>query len=133
MNYGIRPFRQEDFKNIANWWSSAGECPPLDGMMIEDGTFVLEIEGVAALSLTVFLTQSKEISYLEGFVKNPLFHEFNLNKYGQLLWDHCFKYASDKGYKRIICYCAVEKLIGIYSKFGMTLTCRNLSSLAKEI
>lgn len=133
MNFKIRPYVSNDFNEIVSWWTKQNECPPTPGMMIEDGTFVLEIENIPALSLTVFLTQSKEISYIEGFVKNPVFKGVSLEAFGSKLWEHCFQYAKEKGYNRIICYCIENKLKDKYARFGMTTTCSSLTSFVKEL
>lgn len=131
MNYNIRPYSFSDFEMVYSWWTSAKECPPILGMMINDGSFILELNGVPALSLTVFLTQSKEISFIEGFIKNPEFRNTNLEEYGKILWNHCFNYAKDSGYNRIICYCLENKLIDKYKRFGMEQSASNLTSFVR--
>lgn len=133
MNYSIRSYKAADFNEISSWWKFYNEHPPLEGMMVEDGTFVLEVENVSALSLTAFCTQSKEIAYFEGFIKNPIFYGYNLSEQGQALWNHCFQYLKDKNYKRVICYCKVEALKDKYRSFGMSDNLSGLSSFCKEL
>lgn len=101
--------------------------------MVEDGTFVLELDNIAVLSATVLLTQSKEMAYIEGFIKNPAVKHFNLECYGKSLWEHCYDYAKAKGYKRVLTYPSVNKLVEKYTRFGMRITVRNLTSLVKEL
>lgn len=127
----IRSFKHEDFKMIESWWIDSGQCPPLSGMMTEDGTFILEINNIPSLSMTVFKTQSS-IAYFEGFIKNPNIKK-NLHKEGQILWDHCFSYAKKNGYKQVICYCMVDKLKQKYISYGMNESAKNLSAFVKEI
>jgi hypothetical protein len=122
MNPTIRSYKDADFDTIVSWWEDYKECPPLEGMMLSDGSFILELNKVPAMSLTVLLTQSKEISYIEGFIKNPLFKDINLESYGKILWNHCFEYAKSRGYKRAICFSMEEKLFNKYERFGMTKT-----------
>ncbi len=128
----IRSYKPSDFDMICKWWTDQNECPPLQGMMIPDGTFILEKNKVPALSLTVFLTQSKEIAYLEGFIKNPEFKE-SLEKEAHTLWQHCFDYAKFYGYTRVICYCMQEKLKQKYVRLGMTLSGNNLTSFVRSL
>lgn len=132
MEINIRKYSNSDFQMIYSWWTDQKEHPPIDGMMIEDGTFILELNNIPALSLTVFKTQSREMAYLEGFIKNPQFKQ-SLHSYSKILWNHAFLYAKNEGYKRVICLCAVDKLENKYIDLGMTKTAKNLSSFAREI
>lgn len=132
MNYLIRPYTHKDFEMIASWWTMQGESAPIFGMMVEDGTFVLEIDGIPALTQTVLLTQSKELCYLEGFCKNPEFKKISLECYVPLLWDQVFSYAKNKGYKRILGYCKVDKLKNKYKRLGLIQVMDNLSGFTKE-
>jgi hypothetical protein len=129
----IKQFKPSDYEMIASWWTSYNEPAPVQGSMISDGTFIMEINKTPALCLTTFLTQSKEVAYIAGFVKNPKFKDINLEPEGKLLWDHCFKFAKDKGYKRVICFSVVSKLADKYERFGMRKTYNNLNSFVKEL
>lgn len=126
----IRSYKPTDYENICSW---VGTRIP-EGMLVENGTFVLEIENVAALTLSVFLTQSKQVAYLMGFYKNPIFKSISLEPFGQQLWNHCFEHAQSKGYKRILCFAEtnVPKLQEKYMRFGMTKTI-DLVGFVKEI
>jgi hypothetical protein len=128
----IREYTPSDFSIISSWWTDQKECSPVEGMMIEDGTFILESDNVPALSLTVFKTQSKEMAYLEGFIKNPVFKR-SLEKEAAALWEHCFQYAKNCGYKRLVCYCLVDKLVEKYKRFGMIQTTSNLNSFVRVL
>jgi hypothetical protein len=132
MNYNIRPYKESDFETIHSWWIAAGECPPARGMMISNGTFVLEVDGVPALTQTVLLTQSKELCYLEGIAKNPEFKE-SLESLIPPLWETVFQYAKDRGYKNILGYCKVEKLKNKYQKLGLVKVMDNLSAFTREL
>ena len=128
----IRPYKQQDFSNVANWWKISTNQTPPEGLLIEDGTFILEIDATPALCLTVLKTQSKEISYLFGYVKNPEFKE-TLEEQGKDLWYHCFNYAKNAGYKRIMCIAQIDELKSKYERFGMTRTLNNVSTFAREL
>lgn len=128
----IRNYKHSDFEDIVSWWEHYKEVPPVQGAMMEDSTFVLEINNISALSLTVLFTQSKEIAYIEGFIKNPLFKE-SLEKQGAELWNHCFDYAKAQGYKRVFCYCAAEPLKNKYERFGMTKSVDKLTAFGREL
>lgn len=132
MTHTIRPYRHSDFSMIVSWWNAAGQCPPIEGMMSPAGSFVLELNGEPALSLSLLLTQSKEISFIEGFIKNPAFKQ-SLEEYGTVLWQHCFSVAEELGYKRVVCYCLEDKLINKYKRFGMEQTASGLSSFVRVL
>lgn len=129
----IRPYKNSDYEMISSWWTAYNEPAPIRGAMIENGTFILEFKNVPALCLTTLLTQSFEVAYVAGFVKNPLFKEIPLEPEGQHLWNHCFSYAKDKGYKRVLCFSVVDKLTKKYEKFGMKKTYNSLTSFVKEL
>lgn len=117
---------------VAGWWLDACQPMPTPGMLVEDGTFILELDSVPALCLSVFLTQSKDIAWTAGYIKNPKFKQ-SLEKEGAHLWTHCFNYAKEKGYNRVMCYSLVNKLTEKYKRFGMTQTCSNLSSFMRML
>lgn len=132
MNYIIRSYQHKDFSEVASWWNISTKQLPPEGLMIEDGTFILELNQIPALCLTVLKTQSKEICYLFGYVKNPKFHG-SLEEYGQALWNHCFDYAKNAGYKRIMCIAQISQLKHKYERFGMTRTLDGVSTFAREL
>lgn len=133
MNVNIRQYKNEDYEMIKSWHIiSTGETP-MDGLMIENGTFILERANIPALCLTVLLTQSNQVSYCFGYIKNPLFKEQNLENEGRALWEHCFSFAKEKGYNNILCFSNVDKLKDKYQRFGMRKTMDNLSSFVRNL
>lgn len=129
----IRPFRNTDFEMICSWWEFYGAVPPIAGMMCEDGTFILELGTEPVMTLSVLLTQSKEISYFEGYCAKPGLSKENSNDCGNILWDHCYKYLRDKGYKRVIIFTDKDSLARRYMDLGMTKAVGGLTSLAREL
>lgn len=132
MKHSIRPYNNKDFAAISDWYAiSTGQRPP-EGLLVEDGTFVVEIENMPILSWTVFKTQSKELCYLECFIKNPKM-TVSLETYGQLLFDHCANYARDCGFKRMVGLTHIPQLTKKCERFGMVRTLDNVSILNKEL
>ena len=129
----IKPYKNSDYPEVASWLflSYKQIAPP--SILLEEGTFILELDNVPALSLTVLLTQTKDMSYIFNFIKNPKFKNNNLEEYGQQLWNHCFDYAKSKGYKQIICFSENEKLTEKYQRFGMKKNLEHLTSFIKEL
>lgn len=132
MKVFIRPYHPNDYGMICSWWGEFGQDVPTPGMLLEDGTFILDLDGTSSLCLTVLLTQSKDMSYLFAYIKNPLYCGC-LEEYGKQLWDHCFDYAASKGYSRIICFADNPKLEAMYKRFGMIETTKNMTGLIKEL
>lgn len=129
----IRAYKPEDFQMLSSWSIGYGQSAPLEGMFSEDGTFILEIAGMPALSQSVLFTQSKQICYLELCIKNPAFRGINLESDLSVLWDHIFSYAKEKGYKNIFGYAMVDKLKVKYERMGLIKVADNLSSFSRSL
>jgi hypothetical protein len=132
-NILIRSFQDEDFELICSWWKAWNEVPPLPGMMISDGTFVLEYEDKPVMTLTAFKTQSKEIAYFEGYCRCPKLDTLVSNQLGVILWNHGYKYLKDNGFKRAIALTDKLALRNRYLELGMDWNLSNLYSLGKVL
>lgn len=126
----IRPYRHNDFEMICKWWMAIGEPAPLSGMMSEDGTFVLEHDGKASMSLTVLLTQTT-IAYFEGYISAPGTEHPKSD--GRALWDHCARYAKKLGHTQVIIYAAREKLVHRYQELGAIPVLTGLTGLVRSL
>lgn len=127
----IRAYKDSDYETIASWWTQAGEIGPLPGMMVEDGTFVVEIDGKPVMSQSVWLTQSKCIALFELFIRDP---NTKLPKdVGAKLWQHCFQYAKSRGYNFCITYSKEPRLTERLESFGMNKSLSGLQGLWKEL
>lgn len=133
MKYNVTPYSSSQFNEISSWWKESTGQEPLREMLLEDGTFILNLNGVPALCLTVLLTQSSCMSYLFGFVKNPLFKASNMEEYGKILWDHCCEYSKSRGHTQAICFSEIPSLQEKYKRFGMTPTVSNLTGFIKVL
>lgn len=118
---------------IVSWWNDACELPPLRTLMSEESTFILEIDAVPALSLTVFLTNNKTLSYVDGFIKSPSFKNRKLTTASTILWNHAFKFAKQRGYRWMIGF-ARNKLADYYiNNFDMNNLGREFTAIGKEL
>jgi len=122
----IRPFKESDFGLICSWWKAAGEFAPLPGMMTEDGTFVLELDGDPVMTLSCLKTQTKEISYFEGYCARPGLPKAVRNAIGRVLWEHGYQYLRNSGFKRVLIFTNKEALASRYERLGMN---RNMSGV----
>lgn len=129
----IRNYRPTDFSAIASWWTDRGDMAPHPGMLVEDGTFVLENDGEPAASQTILCTQSKDICILEFFCKNPKPVHPVPRGFEQVLWKHCFAWAKVRGYKYVVGYSKVERIFPRLEAAGMTRSLGGLQSFFKEL
>lgn len=126
----IRNYKNSDFTMLASWWTLSNVPCPLPGMMPEESTYILEKDNKALYSICLYLTNTKELCYIENFIKNP---EYKDKECSHLLVNHIFKVAKDLGYKRVICLSNNEKLKIRYQQLGGTPTLSNITSLVKEL
>lgn len=127
----IRLYKKEDFNIIKDWWIKSNEVPPIEEMLTEDSTFILEMHGKAKMCISVYLTNCKCVAYLENFIKDPEFKDSK--KSSKTLVEHAEIFAKEKGFRILVCYSYKEKLSKRYQELGYINTLNNLSSHAKEL
>lgn len=127
----IRLFNKNDYETIKMWWYKAHEIPPTLEMLPEDSTFILELDNKPQVSLTVYLTNSKHLAYLENFVKDPELKDSK--QYTELLVKHVEMFTKEQGYKVLACLAYKDKLKKRYEDLGYINTLNNLSSFIKEL
>lgn len=85
--------------------------------MPDGTTFVLFIEGVQALSVSLYPSNSEAIQ-VEAFIGNPSL-EGELRRRGtQVLLDYISNFAKELGYQRLWCMAPNERLRDYYEKIG---------------
>lgn len=131
--FHVRPYKESDYEEIVSWWNAANEPGPVPGEMAENGTFVLEIHGVPSMSLTLFLTQSKGVSFIEGFIAKPGLPKDDRREGGEMLWFVCYAFAKANGYTGVTTYAKNEGLVARYEQLGMTRSVSGLTALHKQI
>lgn len=128
----IRPYEESDYGEICSWWLEQDETPPYPGMMVNNGTFVLEYNGERVMTLTALMTQSKQISYLEGFCSKPGLNRSERNKLSLLILSWCIQFLKENHFKRTVILTHKLALKKRYQELGMTPIMRGLYSLGKE-
>ena len=129
----IRHYEDSDFDEICSWWRGHQEFAPLPGMMTEEGTFVLELDGKPVMTLSVMMTQSKQVSYFEGYCAKPGLDQIISNQLGVILWEHGYNYLKKNGYKRVIAFTDKKKLVDRYTALGMTPSMLCLTALGRNL
>ena len=133
MNISVRPYKESDYDMICEWWKAYEMAPPMRGMMIEDGTFVAELDGNPLMTITAFKTQSLEVSYLEGFCSKPGLINSIRNFASQSIVEHAYAYLRKLGFKRVNCLSLQDKLTKRYQELGGIVQCSGITSLGKEL
>lgn len=128
----VRPYKPEDYATLAGWYEGHGMAAPPADFFLEDGTFVLEINGELAASLSVFLTQSPYVNLLEGFIGNPK-AKFQRSQQNQHLVNRCYEYARSRGAKSVFCHTDCDKLNDRYEVLGMRKIPQQQFTLMKEL
>lgn len=129
----IRPYKKEDFKTLQKWYLDSKVAAPQDDMLSEDGTFILYLNGIPALSQTLLMTKGTSVAYFEYLIKNPQFKGISLEQPLAVLRDYIFSYAKDHGYKYIFTYGNVDKLKDKYERMGFTRAMDNLSAFYRSL
>jgi hypothetical protein len=130
--YTIRPYERKDATMLQSWYKDQGQNVPHEDFFCETGTFLLQLNGEDAIAQGIYVTQSMELCYLEGLIKNPAI-KVNLEEALVYLLDFLSTWAKDAGYKNLITYCAVEKLKPKYERIGLTRSMDNLSVFYKRL
>lgn len=133
MNYSIRPYHASEFEMLKSWWTLAKEVCPEKECLPEESTLILELDGVPALAITVYLTNCKRVAYLENFIGNPEMKGDSRKQASQLIVDAACNFAKNLGYTRILCLSLKDKLNERYVELGMKPTQGPLNGFIREL
>lgn len=129
----IRNYRKDDWAMIESWWKASGEIAPLPAMMPPESSFVAELDGVPALAVSVYLTNTPEVAYTENFIGNPEVRGDGRRLAALALSDHIAKFAKDMGYRRLLCMTEKPKLMSRYIELGYEPTMSGLTTLVRRL
>lgn len=129
--HSIRSYQDRDHEMLTSWWHEARETAPGKSLMPAT-SWILEIEGIPALSISLITTNVKGLCYLENFIGNPNLPSLRKGC-SQIIVDHAINEAKKLGFERVICFSYKDKVGKHYEKLGMTPTLSGLSSYVKEI
>lgn len=129
----IRFYTIYDYPMISSWWEKANEIGPLESMIPIDSTFILELNGIPTLCVSLYLTNITEYCLVENFIGNPEIKGVERRAASHTLLRHLEHFAQDKGYKRLFCLAHKGPLKTRYSELGFTMTDDNVASFCKVI
>lgn len=128
----IRPYRKDDWAQVDSWWKESGEIGPLETMMPLESSFIAEIDGTPALAVTLYLTNTPELCYVENFIGNPALKGGERRLATYMLLEHITKFANLLGYKRLICMTEKPILVERYKEIGFTPTLSGVTTFARS-
>jgi hypothetical protein len=129
----IREYQTSDWPVVKSWWKASGEMAPLPDMMPEESSFVAEVDHVPALAVAIYLTNTKELAYVENFVGNPAMSGKKRREAALILSDHIAKFAKGRGFKRLMCMTEKKPLVGRYKELGYKPTLGGVTTLVREL
>lgn len=129
----IRPYTHNDYEMIASWWKASGSQAPAQVLMPEGSTYVLSIDKVPALSVSLYFTNCKAICYVENFVGNPEMKGPKRKAAGHTLMSFIERRAKENGFTHLWGTSFRESTTKRYQEIGFTEAMKNVSSLIKEI
>lgn len=129
----IRNYKKEDYPLIKSWWDRAKEIAPYPSMMPEESSFVLELEGKPILAITLYLTNSVQIAWIDNLIGNPEITGNKRREATKMLVKYVEDFAREKGYKSTLCFSEKDKLVNYYQTLGYHPTLRNVTTLIKEL
>jgi len=131
--YHIRTYTKEDYGMILSWWGAANKhCPP-ESMLSEDSTYIFEIDGVPALSVTAYLTNSKGLAILEHFVGNPELKGVDRRNASVFFINLVYDTLNALGYEYVLGFATNDKLVKRYEELGMSQLSSNITSMIKVL
>lgn len=131
--FNIRPYKASDYGIIKEWWQESNEVPPLPDMMPEDSSFVLEYENEPLVAITLYLTNSSRVAWIDNLIGKPGIDRVIRKAGVQRIVRHTEEFAKEKGYKSTFCFSEKGKLISYYQSLGYMPTLSNVTTLIKEI
>jgi hypothetical protein len=119
-----------DYPIISSWYRD--EAPSKEALP-EDSTFIFELNDIPALSVTLYLTNCKEICMVEHFIGNPDLSGSDRRQATIALNNFISDFAKALGYKNLVAMTANVKLQNYYQGLGYKKVSGDLPVLKREI
>lgn len=129
----VKPYEPTLFPEVLSWWLAHGEVAPNEAMLPPESTFVAWQADAPVAALTVYLTNSTFIAYLENLVSAPGLPREARRRAVEALVAHAEAFARERGVKALLCMSEKDKLAARYEELGYTPTLRGVTTLAKYL
>ncbi len=103
---------------VLSWWKAAGEIAPNEGMLPLESTFIAILDGQPAAAMTIYLTNTFEVAYVENFIGNPELKGTSRKEAALQLTYHIANFARSRGYKRLVGMTCKDALKKRYQELG---------------
>lgn len=134
MGIAIRPYSATtDFPMLSRWWAAHSEPGPLETMVPSESTWVLELDGTPALSVSLILTNIPEYCLVDNLIGNPELKGSQRAEATFILLQYLEQYARDHGYRRLFCLAYRQKLKRLYESLGFGRTMDDVSTFVKSL
>ncbi len=119
---------------VQAWWQPSPEgVIPTPEMMPPDSTFICLYEGMPALSVTMYLTNTPEFCMVDNFIGNPEMRGPLRRELTKELLAYVEYIAQGLGYKKIFCMASNERLASYYGELGFNKTLSGVTTFTKDV
>lgn len=121
-----------DYTVICSWYEAIGQTAPKQDYFPQMSTFIAEIDGVRALSVTLY-TMSVPMGWVDNFIGEPLLRGSMRRMATRVLLQHLEEFAKALNYEKLFCMTTQERLRSYYEEMGFVVARTNVSTLIKEL
>lgn len=134
MNYKVRNYKPDDFTMISSWWADSKEVGPIEAMLPPESTFILELNGVPTVCVTLYLTNAKAFCMADNLISNPAVKDREWRaKAVDLMNGFADGFARERGFERILCLTEKNALKRRYMELGYKPTLDGVTTFIKEV
>lgn len=133
MMYTMRQYTTADYPMIESWWKASDMPVPPINAIPEATTFIVEMDNVPAISLSLVETNISAYAYVDFFVGNPKITNPLRQFASTLLVDHIVDLSRTKGYERLIALSLKPKLTEYYTSFEFRPTFSGITCLMRDL
>ncbi len=128
-------YREADhYGKVRSWWIQAGEIHPSRAQMPEESTFIVEAKGKPWICVTIYLTNSADIAWVDNLIADPEMPGGEARK-AAITWLQKFleTWAFKKGYSKLLCMADKPALAQRYRDLGYRSTLKNVETFVKDL
>lgn len=133
MQFTRRLYKDSDYEEVKRWYAAYDEGTPSPSIFPSDSTLLLEANGTPVFCLIVYLTNCKEICYLEGFIGNPDIKGSERLAASERMKDEAISFAQERGYRHALTFAYREGVKRRIKELGFEETLENLSCFVKRL
>lgn len=133
MIYTMRQYTIADYPMIESWWKTSDMPVPPINAIPEDTTFIVEMDGIAAVVCSLIETNIKAYAYIDFLVGNPEIQDHGRRLATHLIFSFIDDLGRQKGYDYLIGFSMKPKLTEYYLSQGFRKTFSNLTCIVRDL